>query len=63
MPIIIKARCEIIQPTFRIIKSKFDIDPEFGMFGEYVMVNLMRERGELIDGKRYQISICPLFKS
>lgn len=63
MPILLKAKCQIIHPTFRIVKAQFDIPPEFGMFGEYVVLNLMRERGELIDGKRYQISICPLFKT
>jgi len=57
MPILLKARCQIIKPTFRIVKSQFDIDPEHGLYGEYVVVNLMRERGDLIDGKRYEISI------
>jgi len=57
MPILLKARCQIIRPTFRIVKSQFDIDPEHGLYGEYVVVNLMRERGDLIDGKRYEISI------
>ena len=57
MPILLKARCQIIKPTFRIVKSQFDIDPEHGLYGEYVVVNLMRERGGLIDGKRYEISI------
>jgi hypothetical protein len=62
MPMLFKATCRIVQPNFRIVKSQFDIDPEYGMFGEYVVMNLMRERGELNDGKRYQISVCPLFK-
>jgi len=57
MPILLKAKCQIIKPTFRIVKSQFDIDPEHGLYGEYVVVNLMRERGDLIDGKRYEISI------
>jgi hypothetical protein len=61
--ILFKARCQIIQPTFRIVKTQFDLDPEYGLFGEYAAFNLMRERGELRDGQRYQISICPLFKS
>jgi hypothetical protein len=61
--ILFKARCKIIQPTFRIVKTQFDLDPEYGLFGEYAAFNLMRERGELRDGQRYQISICPLFKS
>lgn len=61
-PIPFKATCRIIQPNFRIVKSQFDLDPEFGLFGEYVVMNLMRERGDLQDGRRYQISICPLFK-
>jgi hypothetical protein len=61
--ILFKAKCQVIRPTFRIMKYQFDVDPEFGMFGEYVVVNLMRERGEMVDGQRYQISFCPLFKS
>jgi hypothetical protein len=61
--ILFKAKCQIIQPTFRIVKTQFDLDPEYGLFGEYAAFNLMRERGELRDGQRYQISICPLFKS
>jgi hypothetical protein len=61
--ILFKAKCQIIQPTFRIVKTQFDLDPEYGLFGEYAVFNLMRERGELRDGQRYQISICPLFKS
>jgi hypothetical protein len=61
--ILFKAKCQIIQPTFRIVKTQFDLDPEYGLFGEYAAFNLMRERGELRDGQRYQISICPVFKS
>jgi hypothetical protein len=61
--ILFKAKCQIIQPTFRIVKTQFDLDPEYGLFGEYAAFNLMRERGELRDGQRYQISICPLFKN
>lgn len=63
MPIVFKAKCQVIQPKFRIVKYQFDLDPEFGLFGEYVVANLMRERGEMVDGQRYQISFCPLFKS
>ena len=62
MPMLFKATCRIVQPNFRIVKSQFDLDPEYGLFGEYVVMNLMRERGDLTDGKRYQISVCPLFK-
>lgn len=63
MPLLFKAKCQVIKPTFRIMKYQFDLDPEHGLFGEYVVMNLMRERGELIHGERYQISICPLFKN
>lgn len=63
MPILLTAKCQIIKPTFRIVKSQFDIDPDYGLYGEYIVVNLMRERGDLCDGCRYQISIRPLFKT
>lgn len=63
MPLLFKATCRIIQPNFRVVQSQFDLEPEYGLFGEYVVMNLMRERGELIDGRVYQISICPSFKS
>ena len=63
MPILLQAKCQIIKPTFRIVKSQFDIEPEHGLYGEYIVVNLMRERGDLFDGSRYQISIHPLSKT
>jgi len=61
MPIMFKAKCQIIKPSFRIMKYQFDLDPEFGLFGEYVVANLMRERGQLVHHERYQISISPIF--
>lgn len=61
MPILFKAKCQVIKPTFRIMKYQFDLDPEFGLFGEYVVMNLMRERGILLDGRVYWISAEPAF--
>jgi hypothetical protein len=63
MPILLKAKCQIIRPTFRIVKSQFDIDPDYGLYGEYVVLNLMRERGDMFDGDRYEISIRSLSKN
>jgi hypothetical protein len=60
-PLVFRASCRVVQPNYRIVKSQFDLDPEFGLFGEYIVMNLMRERGELQAGW-YQFSISPLFK-
>jgi hypothetical protein len=61
MVILLKAKCLIIQPNWRVVRSKFDIDPEgHEPFGEYGAFNLLRERGDLIDGQSYQIQIIPL---
>ena len=60
MTIILKARCRLFEANFRIIRSQFDIEPNKELFGEYVVMNLMRERGVLEDGRLYQITIEPL---
>jgi len=60
MPIILKASCRLFEANFRIIRSQFDIEPNKELFGEYVVMNLMRERGVLEDGRLYQITIEPL---
>ena len=60
MTIILKARCRLFEANFRIIRSQFDIEPNKELFGEYVVMNLMREHGVLEDGRLYQITIEPL---
>jgi hypothetical protein len=60
--IIVKGRCRLIKPNWRIIRSQFDIDPEgLEPFGEYAQFNLLRERGIFQDGRTYRITIEPLF--
>jgi hypothetical protein len=61
MSIILRATCHILQPNYRIVRSQFDVVPGHEAFGEYVLMNLMRERGLLHDGKLYRITIEPLF--
>lgn len=60
--LLFRARCHLILPNYRIVKSQFDIEPDFKeIFGEYAVFNLMRERGKLEDNRRYRITIDPLF--
>jgi hypothetical protein len=61
MSIVLRARCQILQPTYRIVRSQFDVVPGSEPFGEYVLMNLMSERGLLQDGKLYRITIDPFF--
>ncbi len=61
-PVLFKATCRIVDPNYRIIKTQFELDPDCEDYGEYVVMNLMRERGELQDGVRYQFSIAPLLR-
>ena len=62
MAILLKARCRIIQPNWRIVRSVFDdMEHNEQEFGEYAMFNLLRGRGDLVDGKPYLITIDPLF--
>lgn len=63
MPVLLfTARCRIIEPNYRIVKYEFVPDPPFKeLFGEYVVMNLMRERGTLTDGRCYWISAQPAF--
>ena len=61
MPIILRARCHVLQPSSRIVRAQFDIEPGIEHFGEYALTNLVRERGLLHDGKLYRITIEPLF--
>jgi hypothetical protein len=62
MPVLlVKARCRIFEPNYRIIRSQFDVEPAKDYFPEYVVMNLMRERGVLLDGKLYWISAEPAF--
>ena len=57
---ILKARCRIIDPRYLVVQSQFDMEPGHEWIGEYALFNLLRERGELIDGALYQIEIKPL---
>ena len=61
MSIILKARCQIFQPNYRIVRSQFNVEPATEQFGEYVLTNLVSERGLIHDGKLYRIKIEPLF--
>jgi hypothetical protein len=60
MTIVLKARCRIFAPTYRLIRAQFDVEQHKQPFAEYVVVNLLRERGVLEDGRFYQIIIDPL---
>ncbi len=57
---ILRARCRIVQAKYWVVQTQFDVEPAHEWVGEYVLFNLMRERGDLIDGARYQIEIKPL---
>jgi hypothetical protein len=62
MSIVLKARCQLLQPNSRIVRAQFDIiDAGHEEFGEYVLTNLLTERGLLHDGKIYRITIKPFF--
>ena len=61
MPIILRARCQILQPNYRIVRSQFDVVPANQSFGEYLLMNLVSERGLLHDGEMYRITIEPAF--
>ena len=61
MAIILKAKCRLFEPNFRIIRAQFDLEQGNEAFGEYVVVNLLRERGVLQDARWYRIVIDPLF--
>jgi hypothetical protein len=60
MRLLFKARCRIIEHRYRIVQSQFDAEPGHEWIGEYAYFNLLRERGELIDGAPYRIEIIPL---
>lgn len=53
--IIVRAKCHLWQPNYRIIKAQFDPAPLKEDFGEMIYTNLMRERGVLEDGAEYEI--------
>jgi len=61
MPIILRARCHVLHPSHRIERAHFDVEPASEPLGEYVLMNLVRERGLLLDGKMYRITIDPFF--
>jgi hypothetical protein len=61
MSIILKAKCHIFDPNYRIVRSQFNVEPVTELFGEYILMNLVNDRGLLHDGKPYRITIEPLF--
>lgn len=63
MRILYKARCRIVTANNGIIKSQFDIEglPDQQILGEYMFQNLLKDRGELFDGRFYQVTLDPLF--
>jgi hypothetical protein len=61
MSIILKAQGQILDPNYKIVRAQFDVEPAVEHFGEYVLTNLVRERGLIHDGKLYRITIEPLF--
>lgn len=62
MPIVLRARCHILEPNYRIVRAHLDVEtPDHAPFGEYVLMNILRERGLMHDGKMYRIKIEPLF--
>jgi len=60
-PIILRVRCHIFEPNYRIIRAQFNVVDGPEGFPEYVMTNLLRERGVPQDGRFYRITIDPLF--
>ncbi len=58
----VETRCRIFEPNYRIIRAQFDLDPHHKEFGEYIVTNLMRERGELQDGWAYRAIFEPIFR-
>lgn len=60
-PIILRARCHLFQPNYKIIRVQFNVDEGPEGFPEYVMTNLLRTRGVPQDGSMYRIIIDPLF--
>jgi len=63
MRILYKARCRIVTANNGIIKSQFDIEglPEQQSIGEYMLQNLLVDRGQLFDGRFYEVTLNPLF--
>lgn len=61
MRIVLRAKLVMLKPNNGIIKSKFDVESNVPSLGEYVIANLHRERGDLIEGRFYEVSFIPLF--
>lgn len=58
----VDARCRIFEPNYRIIRAQFDLDPHHKEFGEYIVTNLMRERGIPQDEWFYRVTFEPMFR-
>jgi hypothetical protein len=63
MRIIYKARCRIVKANNGIIKSQFDIEglPDQQSIGEYMLQNLLVDRGPIFDNRFYEVTLNPLF--
>jgi len=62
-PLLIKARCQIIRANWHTMQYMFgDLEHDHQQFGEYVMLNLLRNRGTLQHDKPYLITVDPLFR-
>lgn len=61
MSIILRARCHLLHSSTKVVRSQFDVEPSGELFGEYVLMNLVHDRGLLHDGKIYRITIEPFF--
>ena len=60
-PTILRARCSLFAPNYRIIRAQWNVTEGPEGFPEYVMTNLLRERGVPQDGCMYRFIIEPLF--
>ncbi len=61
MPLLLKARCQIIRANWHTMQYKFDVEQDHESFGEYVLINALRSRGLLQHDRPYLITIDPLF--
>jgi len=60
-PTILRVRCNLFQPNYRIIRAQWNVIEGPEDFPEYFMSNLLRERGVPQDDRTYRFIIEPLF--
>jgi len=58
--VIVRAKCRIFLPNYRIVRSQFNVDEGKETFGQYINTNLLREHGVLEDGLWYEVTFKPL---